>query len=301
MFISLQRILKYGWQDFWRNRSVSASSIFVMVMMLSLITSLLLSQQAFKFLVLRLQEQVDISVYFREDSFEEDILEIKKELALIPEVKEVEYISKEKALENFIQLHQNDSRIMDSLTEVGGNPLLASLNIIAFEAAQYAQISGFLEKSSFAESIDKIDYHQRKPVIDRVFSISSEINTGGILFSFILALVAVSLIFNQVGLSIEHAKKEIEVMRLVGASDWFIRGPFLVQGVLIGFFATVLTLLIFLPLCFFLSAKIEILLPGLDIFGYFVNNFFTIFFIHLAFGIGLGMVSSWIAVRKYLA
>lgn len=276
------------------------STVFVMIMMLSLFTSLLLFNYGFKFLVAKLEDKVDISVYFKENSQEDDILKVKAEIEKMPEIKEIDYVSREKALQNFIALNQHNPSIMESLEEVGNNPLLPSLNIRVYEAAQYAQVSGVLQGTSFGKIIDKVDYYERKPFIDRVFGIGSGIKSWGMFFTLALAVLSSSLVFNQIRLSIYGSKRELEVMRLVGASNWFVRGPFLLQGVLIGGFAGIITFLLFLPFCAILSSRLDLLLPGLNIFGYLIDNFAVILLAQLAVGIGLGVFFSVIATKKYL-
>ncbi len=299
MLISLKRIIRSGWLNFSRNKGLSLATIFIMVMTISLVTSLFLFRDITQFLISSLQEKVDISVYFKEATQEEDILRFREEINKIPEVKNVEYVSREAALERFTQRYKDNQVIMESLAEVG-NPLLASLNIKAWQASQYMTVTNFLETSSYKNLIDKVDYYQRKSVIERIFSITSAINKTGIGFSLILAIVAILVAFNTIRLAIYNSKEEISVMRLVGASNWFIRGPFLVQGAISGFAAAIITLLIFTGALFFLSPKLEILFPGLNIFNSFTGNLGMLFLIQIFTGVGLGVVSSIIAIRKYL-
>ena len=299
MLISLKRIILSGWLNFSRNKGLSLATIFIMVMTISLVTSLFLFRDITQFLISSLQEKVDISVYFKEAVQEEDILQLREEINKIPEVKNIEYVSRETALERFTQRYKDNQVVMESLAEVG-NPLLASLNIKAWEASQYITVTNFLETSSYKNLIDKVDYYQRKPVIERIFSITSAINKTGIGFSLILAIVAILVAFNTIRLAIYNSKEEISVMRLVGASNWFIRGPFLVQGAISGFAAAIITLLIFTGALFFLSPKLEILFPGLNIFNSFTGNLGILFLIQIFTGVGLGVVSSIIAIRKYL-
>ena len=300
MLISFKRIIKSGWKGFRRNSGLSAATIFIMVMTISLVTCLFLLQKTSNFLVISLQEKVDMAVYFSEEPSNQEILAIQEELSQLPEVKNLEYISKEQALEKFIERHKDEEVIMESLAEVGGNPLLASLNIKAWEAAQYAAISSFLENSTFYDLIAKVDYYQKKPVIDKLFSLTSTINTTGIIFSIILALVAVLIAFNTVRIAIYNSKEEIETMKLVGASNQFIRGPFLFQGVIAGILAVFITFLFFSLAVWFLSPKIEIIIPGLNLSGYFFSNFLIILLIQLTAGVGLGTAASWLAIRRYL-
>ena len=303
MLTSIKRIFRSGWISFRRQAGLSLATCFIMVMTIFLVTSLFLFQNITQFLISSLQEKVDISVYFKKEALEEDILKVKEELAKIPEVKEVKYVPQEQALEKFIQKHKENLILMESLKEVGENPLLASLNIKAFAASQYTAITSFLDNTlppDFRNLIEKIDYYQRKPIIERIFSMTTGINRAGIVLTIILGLIAVSLVFNQIRLAIYSCKEEISIQRLVGASNWFIRGPFLIQGVISGFLATLICLLIFSLICWFFSPKLEILFPGLNIFSFFASNFWTILLIQLATGIGLGVVSSLIAIRKYL-
>ena len=189
---------------------------------------------------------------------------------------------------------------MESLEEVAVNPFPASLNINAWEPNYYISIASFLESSSFSELISKIDYGQKAATIERVFSITSTVSRTGIILGLILVLVVVIIIFNTAKLAIYKSEEEIEIMRLVGASNWFIRGPFLAQGAVCGVFATLIAFLLFIGTLYFISPKLMVLAPGLDIFTFFVNNLFIILGIQFLAGVGLGIISSWLAVRKYL-
>lgn len=276
------------------------AAIFVLVMTLSLINLLLISGHMALFLTQVFQEKIDISVYFGEDTAEQDIFLAKEELTGFPEIKKVEYVSREMALQAFIQKHQGEEVLMESLREIGANPFLPSLNIKTRSANDYAAISDILDAASFKPLITKVDYFQKKPVIERFTSIADDFKRAGIILSAILSLIAVLLTFNQIRLTIYNAREEIEIMKLVGASNWFIRGPFLVEGIIMGIFAAAITLLIFTAGLYFLSPRLEAFLPGLNLFDYFLKNFLYFLLVQIAAGIGLGASSSSIAVRRYL-
>jgi cell division transport system permease protein len=300
MFTSLRRVIKSGLDSFSRDGGLAAANIFIMVMTISVITSIFLFQDVSRFLIASLQEKVDISAYFKYEASEEEILEVKEELSQLTQVKEVEYVSKEEALTKFSERHQDDPVLMESLEEVGYNPFLASLNIKAFNPGQYEEVAGFLEDSSYGSIIEKVDYYQRKPVIERIFALTSNLNTAGIILSLVLVIVAILVAFNSVRLAIYNCREEIKIQRLVGASNWFIRGPFLVQGAVTGAFSALITLFLFTFLSWILNTKIGVLFPDLSLFGVFLSNFWLILLIQLVAGIGLGMVSSLIAIRRYL-
>jgi len=300
MVTLIKRIFKSGWLSFSRDGGLAAATCLIMLIPILLITSLFLLKDVGQFLISTIQEKADISVYFKEGAPEEDILKVKEEVSEIPEVKSVKYVSKEEALESFVQRHKDDPVLMESLEEVGGNPFLAALNIRSFEASQYQAVANFFETGISENLIEKIDYYQRKSVIERIFALTSGMGKAGISLSIVLAIVAILVAFNTIRLAILNQKEEIKIQRLVGASNWFIRGPFLVQGAISGIFATIICLLIFTLICWFLSPKIEILFSGLNIWKYFTSNFFTIILLQLVTGIGLGVISSTIAIRKYL-
>jgi len=298
--ISLKRAIKSGWKSFRRQGGLSFATIFILILTISLVTSLFFFQKTSEYLVESLKEKVDMYVYFQEELTNDRILEIREELSKMPEVKEIVYISREEALDRFVERHQGDQDIIGSLDELGRNPLLASLNIKAWDATQYAAISSFLTNASFNDFIYMVDYQQKKSAIDKIFSITDSINTAGVAASIVFAVVAVLVAFNTVRLAIYNRREEIETMRLVGASNWFIRGPFLVQGMIGGIFAVLTTLIVFGIGLYFLAPHIEFLIPGYNIFNYFLNNLWLVVMFQLAAGVGLGALSSWIAVMRYL-
>ena len=300
MFITLKRIFKLGWQNFSRDGGIAAATCFIMVMAILLASFLFLSKDVSQFLISSIQEKADISIYFKNSTLEEEILNLEKELTKIPEVKSIKYVSKEEALEEFIKRHKDSPGLMESLEEVGGNPFLAVLNIKAFEASQYQAVVNFLQGPGFENLIEKVDYYQRKPIIERIFALTVGMKKAGWIISVVLAIIAILVTFNTIRLAILNQKEEIKIQRLVGASNWFIRGPFLVQGMISGFFAVLISFLIFSFICWFLSPKIEFLFSDLNIWKIFTGNFFTIILIQLSTGILLGIISSTIAIRRYL-
>jgi len=300
MLITIKRVFKSGMSSFSRDGGVALATIFVLSITVFLASSIFLLRSASQFLISTLEEKADISVYFKEDSPEEDILNIREELSKIPEVKNVKYISKEEALENFIERHKENPLLMQSLEEVGRNPFLASLNIKAWKANQYEKIVNFLENPTFQDLIEKVDFYQRKSIIERIFSLSSFLQKTVLLLSFISIILAFLITFNTIRLAILNSSEEIKIQRLVGASNWFIRGPFLVQGAISGTLAALISLVIFSLACWVLNQKIEFLFSGLNIFSLLRENLKPLILIQFITGTGLGVMSSFFAIRKYL-
>ncbi|KPJ56978.1 hypothetical protein AMJ49_02960 [Parcubacteria bacterium DG_74_2] len=300
MLLTLKRIFSSGWRNFLRDGGPSIATVFVILIPVALISSLLIFKEADRIFVSTLQEKADISVYFKEDTKEEQILYLKDELSKIPEVKEIKYTSKEEALQKFIQRHGEDPNLMESLREVGKNPFFASLNIQAWQASQYEVISSFLEDSNFKDAISKIDYSQRKSLIERIFSLTSTINKVGLILFLFMSILALLITFNTIRLSILNQREEIRVQKLVGASNWFIRGPFFVQGAISGILAAIICISLSALIFYLIDPGLQNFFPEFPLFNYFKNKFWVLLSIQLLTGIGIGTISSSLAIRKYL-
>lgn len=300
MITTLRRIIKTGLNSFWRNRWVSTATISILVITLGLITSLFLISVAAGTILSDLEEKVDISVYFKLETPESDITKVKQELEGLSDVKTVEYVSRDLALEKFQEGHQNNPLVLKSLEELGENPLEASLNIKAKMIDNYEGIAAFLETPRFAGLIDTVNYRQNQKVIEKLSEILSMVRSSGLIAILVLGFIAILVTFNTVRLTIYSMREEIGVMRLVGASNWYIRGPFIVEGVVHGLLSSVFTTIIFYPLLMIVSPQISSFLAGIDIRSYFESNFVEIFLLQTLVGVFLGVVSSFIAMRRYL-
>ena len=300
MPIAFRRVIRSGWVKFVRDKSSSSAALFVMVIVMSVATTLFFLQGAASFMIASLEESVDISTYLKNTATLEEVALLKEELESLPEVKEVTYVSREEALKSFVELHKQDEVILESLEIVGQNPLLASLNIKAFSSSQYIAISEFLENKPLASIISDVDYFDRAPVINRLSTLTAGIQSAVFLVTLFAGLVAILVVFNTIRLTIYGSRDEIEIMRLVGASNWFIRSPLSIQGVIVGVLATLITTLLFFPLTLFVGIKLQTFAPGFNLFSYFADNLLLIVSLQLLTGIGLGVISSLLALRRYL-
>src|SRR3989338_4232174 len=227
---SLKRRWRAGWNNFKRNSYVSLGTTGVMVLVLLLFSALMGLNFVSVKIISSLNEKVDITAYFKINASEEDIFKVKEDLQELDVIKGVEYVSREKALEDFRARHVGDILIEESLSELDYNPLQASLNIEASDTSQYASVVTFLEGNKFRSLIDKINFYENEQVISRVEKISKGLQNWGFSLTMALALIAVLVTFNTIRLTIYNQKQEIEIMRLVGGSNWHIRAPFLVEG-----------------------------------------------------------------------
>lgn len=306
MWIKVKRIVRSGFFNFWRNGFVSLSSILVMVVTLFVIGSTVFSGVILQTTLDQIREKVDINVYFITSANEDAILAMKSELEKLPEVlPPIEYVSREQALEDFKVRHENDEFTLQALDELGENPLGATLNIKAKDPSQYESIARFLDnKTAISGSgnsiIDKVNYYQNKDAIDRLTKIINSANRLGFLLTIILIVISILITFNTLRLVIYMSRDEIQVMRLVGASRGYIRGPFFVAGAIYGFVSGLITIIIFYPITIWLGGVTADFFVGLNIFHYYTAHFGEIFGIIVGSGIAIGSISSFLAVRKYL-
>ncbi len=299
MLISLKRIIVNGWQHFTRNAGLSLATIFILSVTCLLFSCLYSFRGVTGSVIAELKEKVDISLYFKSETSDEDILKIYDEIKTLPSVVSVSYISKEEALELFKARYENDETVMESLAEVG-NPLLASLNVRAKSESDYLELAKSFKDYENSGLIEKIDYNERQETISRIFALASSLNVGGLVISLFLAVFGVLISFNTVRLAIYDYRREIEVMRLVGASNIFVRGPFLVQGAVSGFFAFIVTLVVFTVSLLILSPKLAGFFSDFSTLGHFTANFWRFALLQFLTPIFLGLISSAIAVRRYL-
>jgi len=300
----LRRVINAGFINFKRNGLISWASVLVVTVTLSVITGIILLQAILNFSLEQIKNKVDVTIYFTVDAPEVKIMSLKESIEKLPEVAEVTYTSADEALALFRERHSDDYPTIQALDEINENPLGAYLNIRAKEVSQYESIANFLSSDDAlvlgsSSIIDKVNYHQNKVVIERLNSIISGAQKLGFLVTLFLVIISVIITFNTIRLAIFIAKEEIGVMRLVGASKMRVRGPFVVEGAIYGVIATILSTLIFWPITAWLGHNMTNFL-GVNIYDYYVSNFFQIFLIVLLSGIALGVVSSLLAIRRYL-
>jgi len=301
MITNFKRITKFGWQGFWRNKGLAAQVVFTMMVVVFIVTFLFLFRQVSLFLITETQKKVDISVYFKSDVSEDRILEVKDQILGFSEgIKSVDYVSKEQAKEVFLEEHQGDNLWMEALEEIEDNPFFASLNISAQTPDQYAYISSFLEDEPFASLIENVSYNKNKRVIDKLFQITTNVERGGLVLIFVFAVLVALITFNTIKLSIFSSKREITTRKLVGASNWFIQGPFIVQGILYSLFSVVIFDIVFFLFLLFLNSQVSSLLLDFNLLNSFKVNAVSLLLIQFSFLLFLGVISSFVAVRKYL-
>ncbi|MCE9541594.1 ABC transporter permease [Candidatus Kaiserbacteria bacterium] len=303
--LTSKRVVRYGVAGFVRNAFVSLAAILIMTLTLFVVAWLMIGSAALNATLKSLTEKVDVTVYFTTGATESQINDIQQQLKVLPEVANVTYVSREQALEAFKERHKNDQLTIQALDELGDNPLGASLEIRAKQTSQYESIAKYLNAQQAAGTgagavIDKVNFFQNKTAIDRLSNIIETSRKLGIAVAIILALASVLISFNTIRLAIYTSRDEIGVMNLVGAGHWYVRGPFMIAGVLYGVVSAIVVLLILYPVTVWLGPGSERFLGTFNVFTYFTAHFILMFSILMLSGMALGALSSFLAVRRYL-
>lgn len=304
-WVTSKRVARYGLAGFVRNGFVSLAAVLIMTITLSVVAGLMMAGAALNSTLTQLTNTVDVTVYFTTDATQDQINDVQNSLKALPEVASVAYVSREQALADFKTRHQDDQLTMQALDELGDNPLGAALEVRAKQTSQYEAIAAYLTKQQTAgtgsgASIDKVNFYQNKTAIDRLTNIIDTSRRVGLGIAIVLALASLLISFNTIRLAIYTSRDEIGVMNLVGAGHWYVRGPFMIAGVLYGAVSGITVLLLLYPVTLWLGPGSQRFLGTFNVFTYYTNSFPIIFLIIMGSGIALGALSSYLAVRRYL-
>lgn len=300
MITIFTRITQYGWKNFIRNGLLSTTTVAIVTLSLVVFMGLILFNVLIGQTVSAIQDKIDITVSFKKVTPEDEIFNVQRSLEGLPEVKSVEYVSREAALKKFQEQHADSSDISQALQELSDNPLEASLNIRAKDPEQYKVIADYFENPNLGRFVSHVSYAKNQIIINRLNDIARNINRGGFLVTVILVIISGLVVFNTIRLAIYSNREEISIMRAVGASNLFVRGPYVVEGIIVGFFSAVLSIIIALPALSSVDPYISQAVPEASIIQYFFSNLLILIVYQLLAGIAVSAVSSFIAVRRYL-
>lgn len=300
MFLSLSRIVKFGFQDVWRNFWLSLATIMILILTLFSVNLLLSLKIIGQAAVDNLKNRVDISIYLKEGASEDKILNLKARLANLENVQEISYVSQAEALESFRRQHQENPEILQALQELDKNPLTSSLTIKPRDPDRYNQLIEELNQIQ-DPLIGSRNFQDNQTLLTKINNITSKINDIAIVISSIFMLIMLLVIFNSVKLAIHSHRQEIAIMKLVGASNFFIKAPFLFSSLIYTVAGVILTALIFYPFLNVLQPYLDTFFFGynIDLLSYFNRYWWEIAGLQLL-GIGtVNLLASYIAVGKY--
>ncbi|MFH1233450.1 MAG: ABC transporter permease [Patescibacteria group bacterium] len=294
------RIIKFSLQDVGRNIWLSLATIIMLVLALVSINLLLVVKIISSTAIDAVKEKIDISLYLKSDAVENKILALKAKVSNLSQVKDIEYISKQVALESFKQKHKNDPEILQALIELGKNPLSPSLIIKPKDINQYDELIANLNKID-DDIIESRNFDDRKTMLEKIDSITNKVSEVGMFISAIFVFITLLVVYNAIRVTIYTHRAEIGIMKLVGASNWFIRAPYLISSLIYTLIGVVVTVALFYPFLSLLQPYLDAFFIGynFNIIAYFNSYFLIIFGLEFLIAALVNSLASLIAVNKY--
>lgn len=277
----------------------------VMIITLTIVLFSVIANATFNYTVQQIRDKIDISVYLKDDVTEEQKNTLVDNLKNISNVKSVSYISKEQALKSYIDQNQDNLDLQLAISETD-NPLPASLNIKIYNPDNITPIKDYLERSDIKKmQSDPTSYSgDRKEAIDKIAKATSFLRRAGVIGVIVFAVISVLIIFNTIQMAIFNRRDELAIMKLLGASKWYIRGPFLVESMLIGVASAIVSVIFCNATFSIASSTLNASSFGLlDISyasNYFSHHLWAIFGSQLLIGVVIAVGSSFVATQRYL-
>jgi cell division transport system permease protein len=300
MFTALFRILKLSFQDIGRNIWLSIVTITILILALFSVNSLFTVQMISQNAIEAVKSKVDINLYLENNANEEEILELKSQLEKMPEVKEVRYVSQQEALSSFREQNEKNPEIIQALRELGKNPLSPSLIILPKSADNTDTLITNL-KAYQSDIIESRDFNDNTVILEKINNITDSVNQVGMIIIAIFILTSLLVVYNSIRVAIYTHRREINIMRLVGASTNFIYMPFIASALIYSLVSVIVIIAIFYPFLTILQPYLEVFFMGynVDILSYFITNFWSIFGIEFLIVAVINILASLIAVKRY--
>lgn len=298
--LSVGRIIKFSLQDIFRNIWLSLITVLILILTLLSVNLLLAVRAISSAAVGTVKDKVDINIYLRPNAEHDRIMALKAKVSVLPNVKNVRYVSQEEALAAFRQSHANDPKIIEALRELDNNPLTPSLVIKPENPDAFHDLINELNNLN-DPIIESRNFEDHKLILSKINGITRKVSDAGFMVSLFFIVITLLVIYNTVRVAIYTHRNEIAVMRLVGASNIFIKGPFLVAGVIYSLVSMLVVVLAFFLFLNLLQPYLETFFTGynFNITSYFVQNFGAIFGLQFLAAVAVNMLASLVAVSKY--
>lgn len=298
---SFLRVIKFALQDIVRNASLSFMTVLMLTLMLLSINVLLILNVLTNQATSLVKDQVDVSVFFVSTATDEQVQEVKEYVELFNDIKTVEIISKEQVLAEFRASHEQSPDIIASLDELGENPFGATMVIQTQTPGVYQKIIDSLQVPEYTSIIESKTFGDTEVAITRIETITTQVERFSIALSILFGVIAFVIIFNTIRVAIFTHRIEIVIKKLVGATNWFVRGPYLVEAVIFSGISIGLT-----------AAVVWAVLPTLDLYvgsvfeqeriltNYFSSHILMLLCAQVFGTLVLTLFSSLLAMRKHL-
>jgi cell division transport system permease protein len=277
----------------------------VMVVTLTIVLFSLVANATFANTIAQITSKIDVSVYLQDNVTPAQRDTLIGQLKQLPNVKQVKYLSKEQALQNYKAQNADNPQLLSAVSETS-NPLPATIQVSPRNLNHIQDIKDFLTKPANAKlQSDQPSYSgDRKTAIDKITHATNILREVGIFAVLIFALVSMLIIFNTIQMAIFNRRDELTIMRLLGANTWYIRGPFVVETIIYGILSAIVSVVLIKAL--FMMARSALQASSLGLLDinysaqYFSAHWWQFLLLQLALGILIGAASSVIAAQRYL-
>lgn len=299
--ISFLRVIKFAFQDIYRNLSLSVMTVLILILMLLSVNTVVFIRILTAQATSTIKDQIDVSIYFDHNASDKQVEEMKKYVNSFPEVTESNYYTKEQTLEQFKKTYADNPKIINALAELNENPLGSMLVVKTREPGDYRKIIQALSVPEYKDIVEARTFEDTEKAIDRIDTITHNVEQFSLALSAFFALISFIIIFNTIRVSIYTQRIEISIKKLVGATNWFIRGPYIIESLI---FSSISTLISAVAVIF--AAK------GLDPYvgsifqkpgfltDYLFSHIVLLFAYQFAAVLLLTIVSTLLAMRKHL-
>ncbi|MEK7625281.1 MAG: permease-like cell division protein FtsX [Patescibacteria group bacterium] len=298
---SLYRIANFAFQDIVRNLGLSFMTILILVLMLLSVNTLWSLDIVTGKAVQMVRDQVTISFYLSADVTDQNTTELKSFISTFPEVVALNYLSREEVLKTFKDNHKYSPEILQALDELGGNPFGPTITVRTREPGDYRKILEALSVPEYEPLIESKSFSGNESALDRIQLITNRIEGIGFGLSLLFAIIAFLIIFNTIRVSIHSQRIEISIKRLVGANNWFIRGPYWLEAGIFTLLSIVITMVIVFVSLSWLDRYIGIVLGNqFSLTDYYRSHMLYLFGSQALAVLLLTITSSSFAMRRQL-
>lgn len=302
MMIAFWRIARFAIQNFWRNAWLSFVTISILTLTLLSVNFFIASNALLEHALGAVEQKINVTIYFQQTAQDADIQNFMAALSALPEIASKNVRTRDAALETFRTEFQNDAHIQESLKELEQNPLPASVIVRAKDITGYDAILAFINNPAYETIIERRTFEDRTKFIERIRDLKANMQVIGSGVIAFFAVIAVLIVLNTIRMTIYTRRREVGIMKLVGATNRFIRAPLFLEAIIYSIVSVALTILIIFPLLSSIQPYVNQLTEGalFDIIAYFSANFSAIFGSQLLAIMTLNVFSSFIAIGRYL-
>lgn len=303
MFLaSILRVIKFAIQDFFRNFWLSFITISIVILTLFSVNVLTILQILTTQALSEVEEKIDLVLSFSPRAPQTDIERFREHFAGHPAVRDTAYVSADESLAAFRDKHKGDETLEGVLEQLEENPLGASLVIQTHDLAGYEQVLQDLEGSETLplESVLTKDFRDHRELMSRIRMVTERVTQIGYAVIAVFLVITVLIMFNTIRVGIYTHREEIGVMKLVGASNMFVRAPFIIQAVWLSFLAFVISVLIWMPVLGVLQPYFAEFFASFDLVAFMLENGLSIFGYQFAILLLVNVLSATVAINRYL-